>query len=160
LWHELAKKIKEFLTADQHRCCILEYSLAEAIDPWIENAKSNIVTHDKEVYHFLSQEETTKQIIHALGEAESISPPAVGALISTNNETKKVQAVFRDGQKKGLISLNQLQVLAENAAFIFVEAYDGDGYVMWQKRKSSNRVHSDAPKSARQRRVGNNDQNG
>jgi len=126
---ELASLIHSFLK-NPECLCILENMLASPGDPWLERAQSCVLTHGQEVYHVLDGKNRSDETIEtALREVESpiVFVGAIGR-----------QPVNPIAVKPGAaISAKQLVAFAELASAIFIEAYDGEGFVIWTAEVAS-----------------------
>src|SRR5574337_39858 len=130
---ELAKIIQKFLAGNRRACCLFGNPLARASDKWLEKAKSNLLIHNEEVYHFLSPRDTEQKILETIRETWSTYPPFIASLFSNNEKTDKLQAMLSNDKPKRVISFQDLSTLAEHTAYVIIGAYDGEGYVIWCK---------------------------
>ncbi len=127
-------ELAEFLQAplkSKEDICLLENSVASASDPWLKRAKSHIVSHETDVYHILlGGEDTKRNISYAIREAHQI-PLFLGAVgrlptdVSTSILTHKA------------ITREILRGFAETAHCFFAGAYDGEGYIVWEKKSTA-----------------------
>ena len=128
-YEQLAEVIYSFL--DDPECvCLLENMLARPRDPWLKRAKSRVTTHGTEVYHILDTTDRSKEKIEdALREAESL-PVFVGAILRQPPDN------ISGDTGHATISTEQLRTFAKSARCLFVGAYDGEGYLVWQAGES------------------------
>jgi len=111
--------------------CILENDLASASDSWLKRAKSRVATHGTEVYHILDVTDRVKERIEAaLREAESL-PVFVGAI------GRQPPNPISENSEHLTVSTEQLEAFAKSAHCVFVGAYDGEGYIVWQAPSSN-----------------------
>lgn len=123
--------IKQFLARGKNNICIFEDSNAKPTDPYFLNLKLDIpwLGHADEVYYILNNDMNAKEkIFQVIRHASSWL--TIGALVSLRSEIK-----FSFAQKK--ITNNQLKLLARDTTSIILGAYDGEGYLIWEKAKST-----------------------
>lgn len=124
---QLVEMIRDLLR-DTERVCLLENYLAEAHDGWLQRAKSRIVTHGNEVYHVLVSADHDKAKIEAAIREWDHLPTSIGALGGMNEEVSVHIAAAKT------ITTGELAAFAETVWSVFVGAYDGEGYIVWNKR--------------------------
>ncbi|MGA2481492.1 MAG: hypothetical protein ABSF92_00030 [Candidatus Acidiferrales bacterium] len=123
--HEQLAQVMTSL-AEPDDLCILENELASAGNSWLKRAKSSVGTHGTEVYHMLGYTDRTKERVRdALREAESL-PVFVGAI------GRQPPNPMSEDSGHLTVSTEQLEAFAKSAYCVFVGAYDGEGYVLWQ----------------------------
>lgn len=123
---EFTRLICELLEAPDS-VCLIENFLARAGDPWLQRAKSCVVTHESEVFHAVfSEDHTQDKIADAIREARGI-PVFIGVVGRLTSET----AGFI--QKEKAVTASALESIAETARLVFVGAYDGEGFVLWAR---------------------------
>lgn len=123
---QLAAVIHRLLNSDGS-ICMLENSLAEASDSWLQRASSRIVTHGCDVLHLLVSGDSKNMIEQAIRESQSI-PISVGALGEPSPALRASILATRT------ISAEQLAEFSRAVYCIFVGGYDGEGYVVWTRR--------------------------
>lgn len=123
---QLIEAIYESLQ-NPERICFLENYLAAAHDPWLQRAKSRIVSNGTEVYHTLFSVDRDKGKIEATIREWNRPPTSIGALGSMSEKDLAHIA------SAGIITTGQLTVFAKTVQSIFISAYDGEGYVAWNK---------------------------
>jgi len=107
--------------------CLMENMLASPNYPWLKRAKSRLTTYGPEVYHILTSSDRRKEKIKdTLREAESL-PVFVGAV------ARQPPDPIADDSARVTISLGQLESFAKSTYCIFVGAYDGEGYLVWEE---------------------------
>jgi hypothetical protein len=119
---ELVSEIKKFLSVEK-RACLLENSLAAAHDPWLRRAKSRILTYNSDVYHVLTSNNVDQDDISVAIKEASNADMLIGALGSIWENLTSSQA-FDPGRE-------DLAKFAQEASSVFVSAYDGEGYLVW-----------------------------
>jgi hypothetical protein len=122
---ELAQILSKRLEGDDS-CCMLENYLASPGDPWLRRAKSRIVIYASEVYHLLTHADLDKDSVRqAIRESESI-PIFIGGV---GTVAERLSCLTSGAS----ISGDDLRTFANSLSFLFVLAYDGEGYLCWQK---------------------------
>lgn len=107
--------------------CILENYLAEAHDSWLQSAKSRVVSNGNEVYHVLLNADRDKKKIDAAIREWDHLPTSVGVLGSMAEKVSSQIGLVK------VITTEQLTVFAQSARSVFVGAYDGEGYLVWNQ---------------------------
>lgn len=121
----LVTAIQTFLSNGEKRCCIFEDANAQPNDPYLASMKTRFLTFNKEVYHFLSWEDLdAERILQTIRHAESWL--FIGAMTSIPKEKDFYLEV-------GKITSDELSALAERTEKIIIGAYDGEGYLIWNK---------------------------
>jgi len=122
---ELANLIgKLLIEADD--LCVLENSLAQASDGWLQRAKSRIVTNGSDVYHVLfNVDRDANNVSNAVREAEAL-PVFIGAVGNIPADQ------FACDGSANTISTEALIDFAKTVRCVFVGAYDGEGYLLWK----------------------------
>lgn len=118
--------IQNFLEEGTERLCIFENWLFHPTSSQVLRFKSRLLFYEDEVYHVLFGGYVEEgKIKETIKEAKSI-PVFIGALTSMPGMSK---ALF----KEKVVSSKQLKVLAEKTEKIIVGAYDGEGYLIWNR---------------------------
>lgn len=122
--HILAEYISEYFSRQS-----MSYALFEAIerptDPYLSSINTNYFVYKTEIYYFLTAGSSNNEnIINILRTARAY--PCVG-ILTTPSEKKPT---FSTGQK---LTLNDLRMFVTRTEHIIVDAYDGEGYVIWSK---------------------------
>jgi hypothetical protein len=126
VYDQLAEGIFKQL-GDTGNVCLLENSLAQAQDPWLQRAKSLVITIGTDVYHMLSSADKDQiKIGDAIREAEHL-PTFIGALGRVASDTLAQIASSK------VLTTEQINDFAKTVHCIFIGAYDGEGYVVWNK---------------------------
>ena len=127
----LVERVRRFLLAGRDSFCIMEDFNARPTDSCLRRRSTSFVTFRDEVYVFLSSASCGNgPIERALKETRSI-PFSLGTLTSTPADGSIIL-----GDKMDL-TVGQLRALAERTEMLFVGAYDGEGYLIWDKPRSS-----------------------
>jgi hypothetical protein len=122
---ELGHFVQKVLSEADH-IALLEHSLAAPSDPWLERAKSRVLVHEDEVYHLaLCSEQTHDDIQNAIREANNVLR-MVGMVGRIPGAVASLAPAKR-------LSLAQVEMIGINAECVFVSAFDGEGYVIWEK---------------------------
>ena len=123
---ELVDFVSQKLGASSGRYCLLENYLAAPQDPVLRSARSRIAVCGSDVYHLLLHKDNRgDSIANAIREAHSL-PTFLGAF-------GRVADSARYQSMRITLSLEELRELAASVDLIFASAYDGEGYVCWQK---------------------------
>jgi hypothetical protein len=121
----LTKLVSEYLAKSKDRLCLFENRLAIRGDRFLNKVRSRILFLDKEVYHILLGGGLShEQIRTAIVEADT-SMALVGVCSSVSNPA----SVFRFSD----ISVQEIEAVARGAQLIFVEAFDGGGFLIWNR---------------------------
>jgi hypothetical protein len=116
-------EINRFLSESSANICILEDSLANPTDPFLQSVKTRYSAFQDEVYHLICQPDNNSDTISkTLRQAHSWL--TIGALTSAPEEMGVCAQL-------GELKLSSLTTLAQKAQEIIVGAYDGEGYVIW-----------------------------
>lgn len=107
--------------------CLLENYLFEAGAPWLQRAKSRVVTNGNEVYHALFNVDRDKGKIGDAIREWRRPPTSIGAVGHMNEEISAHIASTK------AIAPEQLAAFAGTVRSVFVAAYDGEGYIVWNK---------------------------
>ena len=98
-------------------------------DPWLRRAKSRIVIYASEVYHLLTHADLDENIVReAIRESKSI-PIFIGGVGTVSERASSMTS-------RASISAEDLRAFANSLSFLFVLAYDGEGYLCWSKDSS------------------------
>jgi len=123
---DLAFVVKGHLRLDKRRVCAMEDALKRPGDLILKRLKTRYATFENEIYHLLFHTDAgTNNVENVLKTAKSL-PTFVGLLTSCSHPP----GLATDGT----LSLTELRELAIKVNKIFVGAYDGEGYLLWNKR--------------------------
>jgi len=123
---ELVDSVKTRLVDADH-FSFLENSLAAPSDPWLKRAKSRILVHRDEVYHLAAYSKSVSEdVLSAVSEASNAM-----SLVGMVGRIPNAIALLDPAQP---LSLEELEVIARSAECIFVGAFDGEGYVIWEEK--------------------------
>jgi hypothetical protein len=121
--------IEAFLSAEEKRVCIFEDALSRPHDPILSRSVARLLTFNDEVYHFLSGRDVeSSKIRQTIRQAKSI-PLFIGAMTFIPEES----SFSYKARKMTIASDELLRVLAERTEKIVVGAYDGEGYLIWNR---------------------------
>jgi hypothetical protein len=125
--------VEAFLHAKEGHVCIIEENLARAGDPALSSRKIRPLIFDSEVYYLLRGKWVKRtEIEEAIKQSHTI-PYFIGALTFL---PKGINFLKSDG----FLAIEEIKILAENAQKIFVGAYDGEGYLIWHRAKTSTKL--------------------
>lgn len=118
--------VERFLRDDVKNILILENANARPTDPVLKRSKSTILTFHNEVYHLIIGKPSKEDIRRSIVESESLWT-LVGFMTSLPTEA--------DFPSTKELSLDMIGLLAENTQKILIGAYDGEGFLIWQRGK-------------------------
>jgi len=121
----ITSKIREYLREESDHLCVLEDALARPTDPALRKRATRHTVHGDEVYHILLSQDAQYERVEATLRAATSTLPLIG-ILSTSEET-------RSGDSLGTLSTVLLEALASRAQKILVGAYDGEGYLVWER---------------------------
>jgi hypothetical protein len=116
--------VNRFLKGGVSRLLILEDANAKSTDPVIQKYGSPIWTFQSEVYHLVFGIPSNEEIKSTINKSDSLWT-LVGFMTSLPKE--------EHFPLKKEISLETIEMLAENTQKILVGAYDGEGFLIWQR---------------------------
>lgn len=116
----LIEYILKYVQKDKNNIVIVENILAKPEYEYIKNSKFDIKTIDDSVYYILTKKDDSQTILEILKECSSV-PEAIGVFSSIENK------------EKFLTDEAFLQVITKNIFGLFIEAYDHEGYLIWEK---------------------------
>jgi hypothetical protein len=126
--HYLATILSQFLKKSANQLCILNEPLMKPTDSGFPDVPSSIVrTLDNEVYYILSgKDQIVENTIQDLLQKADPGWQFVCAMASISSDNL---ALF---EKE--VTLSAIQVLTEKVESIIVNAYDGEGYLIWESK--------------------------
>jgi len=123
---ELIKVISKALSAPSS-VSLIENSSAKPNYRWLQQAKSFVVVHESEVFHLVfSKGRSKSKIEQAIRESHRV-PTFIGAV---GRPASKLSDLTQNLQT---ISVSEIQHIAETASIFFLGAYDGEGFLIWEK---------------------------
>lgn len=132
----LDELILDSLTAP-NRVAVFENASAARDDPWLQRTDLNAFFFGQEVYHLLAHPVSLEALDETVRTAQSLFL-FVGALTECS-------AGLERPPNRGELTLDLLRSLARETRWIFVGAYDGEGYVIWRRRSSADTGQSPGP---------------
>jgi hypothetical protein len=122
----LAEVVKTFLEMTKAGSCVFEEAVARPSDPCMSSSTTEWIEYDDEVYYFLLHSDASlPKIQQAIRQAASVYPGLIGVM------TRMLDSEFSLKRKR--ITASGLRELARNAAKIIIGAYDGEGYLIWER---------------------------
>lgn len=120
--------VQQFLSQGKNKICIFEDANAEPTDPYLQRRPDlPWLGFKNEVYHILDSNRNDKKLVNeVIRYAQSWL--TIGALTSFPGGFE-----FQFSTHK--IEENVLKILAQNTVSIILGAYDGEGYLIWEKTK-------------------------
>jgi len=117
--------VQEFLSNGREHLCVLENAMARSGDSGLDHFKSRVFVYGDEVYHVLDANEAAAQCIKlAILEAQS-------AWISLGF---MIVAPPGSAQRTKRFSSSDLDWMAQSVKRIAVDAYDGEGWLIWERQ--------------------------
>lgn len=107
------------------KLCIIEDFAARRGDPALSRYKTPLAYHDHEVYHLLSRAQKDDVELARTLQLSSSLPSSVVCL------TRLERPLPSPGSE---ISVDELRGCAEMSASIAIDAFDGEGYIIWSRR--------------------------
>jgi len=111
-----------FLASGERRVHVLENNCARANDPYQSIYRSNIVTFCEILYHVCFGGSGCREIEKAVLEASGWISPGFMTLLRPGWD--------RDSRR---FSLGDLEYMAGNTEKVVVDAYDGEGWLIWER---------------------------
>ncbi|HEV2826949.1 MAG TPA: hypothetical protein VGW76_05050 [Pyrinomonadaceae bacterium] len=119
----LVDQVRTFLHEGNDRACVFEDASAAPGDPYLRNIETRISTMNQEVYHLLCPADISNdKILKTIRLARSWLFIGVMTYSSTD---------LCSGREP--LTLQELTWLAQRAEKIVIGAYDGEGYLTWEK---------------------------
>jgi hypothetical protein len=131
----LVEVLHESLKQDG-RSCVVENALFEASAPWLKRAQSRTLFYDDEVYHIPPPSPSKQAIEDALRDAHSIAPPTMGVLSQLPGDVDPAFA---------RLTLEIIDSLAAGVIAVFVGAYDGESFIVWERNTGGFRPPTGQP---------------
>lgn len=118
--------IYNYIEGNENNCCLLEETIGSLSDTWVKKSKIEFVyLRDEMFYYFDIKNNEIEKIKEALKKSESYY--SLFALSSYNNEEDSKHRPI------GEIRPEFLEEFVSNIVSFFVRAYDGEGYLMWNR---------------------------
>ena len=119
--------IEKHIILNEENCCLFEYPNAAPHDPWVATSGMNFIHLNNEQMFFFFDKRSCE--IEKLQEAFSTSHTYIFlCVLSTLNINEHSHfAPFKE------ITDELLSLLVNESSSFFVRAYDGEGYLMWEK---------------------------
>lgn len=117
--------ILKYLHENKERCCLFEEPVGSPSDPWVKNSKMKYVHLNEEMYYFFDKNAKSEEFEDAFMTSEGYYFLCV--LSSLPIDSQDGFAPFNS------LNSNQLKNFASNVVSFFVRAYDGEGYLQWNK---------------------------
>jgi hypothetical protein len=127
IYDYLVEVIQSFLKKGKGRLCIFEDKTSLPNDPLISLKDTRIFICESEVYYILCKEDA--------GNIEKINDTIWDSdshwhFVCVMTSVSKENSVLKNNKK---INHNDLKLLAERAEKIVIGAYDGEGFLIWNK---------------------------
>lgn len=121
----VAELVSAYLSRGDRQCAIFEHSLARASDPWVSNCEVPLFIQDSKIFLYLT--------------ALAAQPDRVLRTMRTARTSLAMIAILTHFDTPDEISDRQsapaglLDRLAANTQHVIVDAYDGEGFLVWNK---------------------------
>lgn len=123
---ELSYFIYEFLsksTQEHIRLSIVEHAYGERSDPHISIEKVDVkFIGEKEVYYILDAENSVEQIHQVISASDSANWHFLAILTEDLKMPEKIEDTY--------------EKICDQIRYIITTAYDGEGYIFWEKNKT------------------------
>lgn len=123
--NELTQIIEDYLKNKKNSICIFEDALLRPKDPVVSKIDTDILIINEEIYHFVSGNNINREKIKKTVRRAS-SWLFIAILVSCLHEISVLH-------KNGPIKQSDLLILAKRVDKIIIGAYDGEGYLIWEK---------------------------
>jgi len=122
--------LKEIKSSDQ-LCCFFDDVTRSPIDKYsTDSLYAHLLFYEDEVYYLLEKNEISSELIMQCLRASNAFWHSLCVLTKTN---------FKDLVDKKL-SLEKIKDICLNAQLIIIGAYDGEGYVFWEKTHNNGKL--------------------
>ena len=133
----LIRLIRDYLDKSEGGICLLENRYAIVSDPVVSKSHSQTLFLNEEVYHIIAGKETSDEAIKT-------------AIIDADTAMSLVGICFSESHpslwlSKSDVSLPEIENVAKKAAYIFVEAFDGGGFLIWSETPVALSASSERP---------------
>ncbi|HEX9930047.1 MAG TPA: hypothetical protein VGB02_16055 [Pyrinomonadaceae bacterium] len=124
--HLLVKEITDHLKERKENICLFEDAWANPKDHFLITSDVEFSTYNDEVFYILNGENvSSKEILKTIRYARSWL--FLGFL------TSKSKTIVSDESIK-FLTIDELELLAEKTTKVIVGAYDGEGFLIWNKK--------------------------
>jgi hypothetical protein len=122
----IVSSITDHLKKKKDQVVLFEHGLAKPKDDWIKKNKSLFVFCDDTVIATVSGQDSKEKVQQALLATRTAFPSQIIAIAQRNENIILGSTIL----------VTKLIEIAQTTEIIFVEAYDGEGFVIWQKLNS------------------------
>lgn len=123
----LASYIWKYLEEYENGLCLMQNYEATPTSQWLGRRKSKVVLLDMEAYHVASKASgSAESVLNAIREAEG---PWIfmGVLAQAQNTDRWMTT--------STITVDDLEDVVKHITHVFVMAFDGEGYIVWEANK-------------------------
>lgn len=136
--HDLCEFIKFFLNKQNKNYAILESVVSEIDDPNINIKNVKLISYNKEIYYFLNK----KNSIEEINETVKTTVEFWHFLsVLTTSETKILTPLDNqelDKKPSYPLTNKDFDKICDHIKFVIAGAYDGEGYIFWEKKEQNN----------------------
>ncbi len=115
---ECCEFIADFLHASEHNWAVVDDYNQDPLGPHVNRENVKMCPYDSDVHYFLNKKNSLKEIYYNIKQ----SNPLWHSLIILTQLKEGVPDVLTE---------ENLDQICENAQFVIVSAYDGEGYIFW-----------------------------
>jgi hypothetical protein len=120
--------IRQFLENHERAICLLENRYCRKRDPAARQCRSRSLFFQQEMYHILEKEQSTDEAIRTAITDADTGMSLVGAC---------TQARPSQWSANKELTLSDLEELAFRTEILFVGAFDGGGFLIWNEREEA-----------------------
>lgn len=113
--------IEKYISNSSRKWAFLENLLVDFGSPYASIDNVKLISYDKEVYYVLGKNNDIDEILEVIRSTEQVWHFLI--ILAELNEIKSEYFTDED-----------LNLICHHAKFIITSAYDGEGYVFWEKR--------------------------
>lgn len=114
-----------YLSGSHDRCLVFSDVFVSKGDPWLRESFVQYVTCGNEVYHFVPARNATEEAI--LQTIDNAKGYVTNGILTSSPFVPQMHS----GDE---LDQTQLQAMAAATEYILVEAYDGEGFVIWARQ--------------------------
>jgi len=118
--------ILKYLHENKEHCCLFEEPVGRPSDPWVKNSKMKYVHLNDEMYYFFDKDPKSEEVKDAFRTSDGYYFLCVLSSLRIDD-----QCGFSPFNS---LNSDRLKDFASNVVSFFVRAYDGEGYLQWDKR--------------------------
>lgn len=129
IYNHLLISIKKFIKTNVNNICIIQAFNAEPTFKYLANRVSTMLTFNEEVYFAITEKDDFDDRIEKTLRMADSDIYFIGAMIHLPDSSNNKYLNERE------LSAEDFELLTLNIEKIFVGAYDGEGFLIWDKNK-------------------------